>query len=629
MGQQFYPSRLTPLKKQYSLKNFTIVDFETNRWADYEDIKDMTLENIKQEWHDKPIKPFLICFYDPIDNTEKYFEGKNCRRDFLKFYMTKKYRNRPCFAHNGGQFDFTSLYETLCKDKYFHKYIPKIIYVNGGIMILRLKDKHKNVWKFQDSLYMLKDSLENLCDSFHPKTRKIKMPPYPYKEHREAWIRYCMSDCKALAEILQTFNNLIINEIGGCMGATTSSIAMRTFRYKYLKYDLPTYFTWNNFIRKGLHGGRTEAFIMYAPLSKYRLYDVNSMYPSVMRNNIFPISTPKRVNYRDAWDCAGKCGFMECDIRTPDYMHIPLLPYHDYTNNGKLLFPLGEWRAIYEFSLIEKALKLGYKITPHRTIEFEGDYLFTEYADDVYKIKRNSPKKSAMYKISKLLGNGLFGKFGERSEREEIITDDNANIVGTYPIPNDTMGYTTRKFIRYCAHHMPAVSARVTALAQIKLYEGFEMIMKRKGRVFYCDTDSMVTDIEMNDSKELGGWGLEREITRGVFLAPKAYCYEYIDEKGEIQIIQKLKGFTKDFKKTLHFEDFEKALPPNNDFSAFNEPRVSPASFKEIQTRKLSGFGSIVKPRSIRHVYDKRQFFDDYTTKPLTILDKNPTIFAY
>jgi hypothetical protein len=623
----FIPSCLTPLSKTYSLKNIAVIDIETDRWLDYGELKDIPIDTLKKDWHNKAIPTFLLAYYDAVTQEEKIFDGKDCMEKFLTFYLTKSHRDKITYAYNGGGFDFTKLHETLVTSPAFSKFIPQIIYVNGGIMILRIRDNNNHKWQFRDAMYLLKGGLNALCKSFNPHTKKLKMPIPPegmtatehYRNNKQIWQEYCMNDCKSLAEILSTFNDLIINRIGGCIGATASSTAMRTFRRRFLKINLPTYFTWNSFIRLGYYGGRTEVFNMYAKLrgEPYYYYDVNSMYPSVMYDNIFPISTPKRVNYKDPWDCAGKCGFMECEVESPEGLAIPVLPYRDTENHGKLLFPLGSWKAVYEFSLIEKALALGYTIKPLRTIEFEGDYLFKEYIDTIYPIKQNST--GALREIAKLLQNGLYGKFGEHSERELIITEPEADILGTYPIPNDPMGYTTKKIVKYCAHHLPAIAARVTALAELRLYSGIEHIQNRKGVVYYCDTDSMITDTKMPTSNRLGDWDLEEEITQAVFFAPKAYCYEYLEE-DKLKIVQKLKGFSHDFTKTLVFDDFKRALPPWNDFSAFNEPSIHPASFKEISTRSLCGFSTVVKTRNIKKEYDKRKVLEDYETEPLLIL---------
>lgn len=623
----FKPEALKPLSKTYTLKNIAVVDIETEKWAEYEDIKDMDYEDIVRDYHKKPLPPFLIGFYNHVTKDEKLFDGKHAMRDFLKYYLVTKgrqHRNLTTFAHYGGGFDFTALFDTLSTESCFDRFIPHVIYVNGGTLLLRIKDKNKNMWRFRDSSYLLKDGLPALCKAFNPSIKKLKMPEKPenmhylefYERNRPLWQRYCMNDCISLALILEKFNDIITNQIGGCIGLTASSTALRTWRRKFQKYPIPTYFTWNDFIRLGYYGGRCEVLNMCS--GKAFLYDVKSMYPSVMVNNIFPMSTPERVNMKDAWDCKGKCGFMECKVETPKDMYIPLLPYR-HPESNKLLFPLGKWTGVYEFSLIEKALENGYKIKPYKTLVFDGDYLFSDYVKTLYPYKENN-KGNSLESISKLLLNGLYGKFGEKSKRPTLITDAEADLSDTYPIMNNPFGYTIKETVRYSAHHLPAISARVTALAQIRLWEKLNEIYMRGHTVYYMDTDSVITDLEMPYGRKLGEWDLKTTITRGIYFIPKGYCYEYYDKEKQKYILeQKFKGYSRKFTKTLEFENYFNALPPKNDYSAFYEPSIQPASFKELSTRELPAFGLIVKNRRVRKGYDKRTILENYDTEPLLI----------
>jgi len=62
--------------------------------------------------------------------------------------------------------------------------------------------------------------------------------------------------------------------------------------------------------------------------------------------------------------------------------------------------------------------------------------------------------------------------------------------------------------------------------------------------IWYCDTDSIVTDKKMPVSDKIGELKLEAKISEGVFLMPKTYGYK---EKGKPDIVH-YKGFsTKDF----------------------------------------------------------------------------------
>lgn len=53
--------------------------------------------------------------------------------------------------------------------------------------------------------------------------------------------------------------------------------------------------------------------------------------------------------------------------------------------------------------------KFGYKFEVLHGYLFESEKIFKEYITDMYQFKENTPKGDAMYLISKLLMNSLFG----------------------------------------------------------------------------------------------------------------------------------------------------------------------------------------------------------------------------
>lgn len=57
------------------------------------------------------------------------------------------------------------------------------------------------------------------------------------------------------------------------------------------------------------------------------------------------------------------------------------------------------------------AEKFGYKFEIEHGYLFDSEKIFEEYITEMYKIKQNSDKTDAMYLISKLLMNSLFGRF--------------------------------------------------------------------------------------------------------------------------------------------------------------------------------------------------------------------------
>lgn len=76
--------------------------------------------------------------------------------------------------------------------------------------------------------------------------------------------------------------------------------------------------------------------------------------------------------------------------------------------------------------------------------------------------------------------------------------------------------------------------------------------------LYYTDTDSIYIDKPLSDhlvnSKILGKMKLEYIIKKAIFLAPKVYCLETIDDK----LIYKVKGLSHDI--DLNMKDFESLL---------------------------------------------------------------------
>jgi hypothetical protein len=606
---RYTPRFLEPLKKQRLLKNVAVFDIETDEWVD--DTYDLT-PGERKTWHNRRITPFLAMFYNGKDM--RFYEGKECIQDFLKDYLRHENRKLVTFAHNGGKFDFLALYETLIRDDSLNeRFYPKPFLAHGRVIALTIKDRDKHVWHFRDSYSLLQGSLESLCKAFKPEHRKLTRPKVPYTQDIKAWREYGMNDCLALYEILKLFNG-IIEDVGGSVGYTIASTAMLTFRKKFLKRELPNSFAYNNLFRNAYYGGRVEIINMLARDSgrPYYYYDVNSEYPDVMANHPYPVSVPLSVRYQDAEECRGKSGIMECSVIAPPDLDIPLLPYRD-PGSGKLLFPLGSWYAWYEFSLVQAALDHGYRIKPHRCYEFEQDYIFREYVSRFYDLKQHS--EGAERQTMKLLLNALYGKFGEHQEREELITDPDTDITGAYPY-DDVFGYSIRKIIRYSAYHLPAIAARVTSLAQLKLYGYIEQIQRAGGKIYYMDTDSIVTDVRIPTNTDLGGLKLEHEIVSGVFLAPKTYCLKLFntnDQGSNERIV--MKGFSRSFHKHLSYKTFEDALL-TGDYSAFTEYIVEPASLKTVHIRHLDGFVTVLNMKTIRQGYDKRIIHPDFSTSP-------------
>ncbi|RKF82842.1 putative DNA polymerase [Golovinomyces cichoracearum] len=105
------------------------------------------------------------------------------------------------------------------------------------------------------------------------------------------------------------------------------------------------------------------------------------------------------------------------------------------------------------------------------------------------------------------------------------------------------------------------VAAAVTSYARIFMSKVKLDILKNNGKIFYSDTDSIITDIELDkslvDDKQIGKFKLEYDIDLAVMPAPKVYCLKLKDPDNILpagkKIIMKAKGGST---RNLTIEDF-------------------------------------------------------------------------
>jgi DNA polymerase elongation subunit (family B) len=450
------------------------------------------------------------------------------------------------YSHNGGKFDNKYLLEYIENNDRMS--ISNFMNISGRIIFtLTIKGKR---YYFRDSMLHLPASLKELCLSFEVGDNSKK--DFDIKNWLELGcpitdelIDYLHYDCIALFEVLQKYYN-IVGKPKITIASTAFNILQET---KYngieLKNLLKNFLTieQENYIRESYKGGRVEVFKRYGDNQLFH-YDVNSLYPYVMKNRKYPYGRHKIVVGND--DCkrfieSGKLGIIRCDIEIENMQYPYLAKIHD----NKLLFPVGKWKDTITTIEYEKCIKLGYKINIEDGIFYEkSGYLFKEYVDTFYKIKQTST--GAKKAVAKLLLNSAYGKFGQKRtfseylKIEDIINkgDDLTDYVklnDMYYMKNKT-SYQNRKI-------NPVIASFITAYARDYLYSGMELIINNGGTVYYVDTDSIFCDIRLPDNivndSELGYWSLEDIATNAVFVSPKQY--QYYD--GETSIT-KMKGIS-------------------------------------------------------------------------------------
>lgn len=570
------------------------------------------------------------------DKKEYVFWDKERMQTFVK--GSNLLRGSTLFATNLA-FDFLGLFDDLSKLHDF-SYVVK----GSEFMMITHRNK-KHVVKFMDTMSFFRASVNTLGKIVgEPKLEKpdflgqhVGMNTDKGRQLQE----YNIRDSR-ISYLFAKFLQDNFNDLGANMRCTIASTSMGLFKRKYLK-------NWiiqpqKELLKEqfqGYFGGRVEAFYRGKVPSETYLYDINSLYPYVMSTKSFP--NPNTL--REGIDLE-KEGMTYARIKVPDSLSIPLLPFR---GENKLLFPGGEFQSWQSNVELRKAIEIGYDIHPIKGYHYEKTFNpFRSYITDLYAKRRKYKKeKSPIELVMKLCMNSLYGKFGQKMYQQEMI------------FPNDKEGM--KKFRQYCQAnrdlldegkparysidspdtveklpdgtevHVPKIfyikdedtedyppfinpilCIYTTSHARLELYKWIEKIQAAKKRVFYCDTDSVITDHQLPTGKRLGQMKLELNIKKGIIIKPKFYYLEddsttLVKAKGMMNLktlsqfnkivesrVYKYKKFTRfreSIRRNLAFNqilDVEKIVGLEDDKRKWKKEKFDPSHLESSEPVKIS-----------------------------------------
>lgn len=332
-----------------------------------------------------------------------------------------------------------------------------------------------------------------------------------------------------------------VEELGATHKMTIASTSMSLFKNRFL--DMEVRGEEREVLEElflAYYGGRTECFVR-GKVSDLNYYDYNSMYASIMEQEIYPDPNSRsRITEKDDKRFFRNCeGTTLVTIKVP-YMKYPALPFR---TEDKVLFPYGTFKGWYSNVELRYAESIGCEIQKvHRSIYYLLKCRpFKEFVGVLYpmrmKIKKEVPY-NPMELVFKLIMNSLYGKFGEKFEDRKIPIHKNAitrkqlesglvteQVGDWYYIiePQDPR-----------VHCIPIWAIYTTAYGRIRMHKAMTQCTEP---VIYCDTDSIVTKATLPTSEELGDLKLEQVIKTGYFIRPKSYMP--VDEDGSAEIRMK------------------------------------------------------------------------------------------
>jgi hypothetical protein len=528
-------------------------------------------------------------------------------------WLFTKFQGDHVWAHWGGHYD--------------HRFIIHHATLNGwewetvqsGNMIIIVTITHlgKTI-KFCESARLMPDSVAKIGKTVGLPKLDVDRSHIEKLTYQEV-VEYCLRDCDIVLLGLQSMKKAF-KGVGADFAYTLASIATRWVRrspalkwYRFYDYDRTTkqkvyskqMLLSDEFAEPAYFGGRVEVFKQGTFTGPLYYYDIRSSYPWSMLHDLPAYFTGFAIPNENIDKALARCGISEATVTVPRDTYLPVLCVR---YKGKLIFPTGTFRGRWTNIELVEAKKQGVSIDIiHAQALFTPKPFLRSFVTTFYGLRQEAIDKGDSFKsyTYKICLNSIYGKTVESVERTSVVyghdtvekaleeygTDQNKE---EYIKPTNTPGVYIICSVSDGPFRHVSAGAYITARSRLKLLEGMRIALANGGQIYYCDTDSIVTDVELPMfSDELGNFKLEETFSEATFISPKVYKATTI--KGEK--IFKVKGIpvkALDPKESeQRFDDYVSGIAvPKDGISSFiqdiNKGTTAPRAFTlERALRKM------------------------------------------
>lgn len=389
-----------------------------------------------------------------------------------------------------------------------------------------------------DSAKKLPFTVERIGQAFNLETLKIDVSQEWYSRYRpvghvitDEEYMYIKHDIKVICEALEIqFNQGLTRMTIGSdsLGTFKEMFDKKTYDKMFPKISLYT----DSEIRKAYRGGFTWLNKIYAnnDLDGGLIFDVNSLYPSVMYSELLPFGRPISFygEYKYDPDYPLTIQHIRCEFEVKEN-HIPTIQIKDkkyrriFKSNEYLEHSGGNIIDLYVTNVDLELIKKHYNLYDLEYLagwKFRGRTgMFKDFIDHWSEIKER--ETGALRELAKLMLNNLYGKFATNPDitgRIPYLREDGSN--------GFKMGDEEMKDPEYTA-----MGVFITSYARLVC---ISTAQENYDRLIYCDTDSMHLrgkEIPENmknkiHKTKLGYWDLEAIYDRARYIKQKTYIYE-------------------------------------------------------------------------------------------------------
>lgn len=467
-----------------------------------------------------------------LENLHEKVSLTGCMKSFVDFIKLHhiSFHKHTFYAHNGSKYDLIFLLKEIILYDNDVKIIPKsVIETNNRFLNLSIK-VFDSIITFKDSYALLPYSLSSLCKSFKTEHSKKEIDIDKLKkidkiiDNFEEIIEYNIYDVISLYEILIIFNEQIFKlfKLNITKATTIATLARNILRtddfYSNDLYNIPDYV--EDFVKKSYFGGRTECFILGHITNKIiNCYDINSSY-IYSGIKALPLGKSIRIKENSIEDVLHNPlynqSFIKVMVKVKDDVDLKnFIPLHPVKNKeGLILFPIiKDWM---EMILYLPELKLGVKIGyEYKFIEgffFKSSYSLKKIFNHMYNERIKYDKTNILNFVYKLIGVSIYGCFGYNVLNKTNIKISNKNskdhikYLKKFKLKNTSVigNYELNEVISDIdIDRNYAIASAITSYGRIRLYEIYLDIINKGFNIYYSDTDSVFTNMCMEDYPDL------------------------------------------------------------------------------------------------------------------------------
>lgn len=434
------------------------------------------------------VKPFCAGLYD--GTIFKSFWGDDCVAQFMA-YIDSLDEPHLVYFHNGGRFDF-----------YLDDFYT---YFDGPVKIVnkRILQAFRGDHEFRDSYAIYPERLESYKKTDIEYWKFERPVRHKYKQEI---IDYMKDDCVYLYDIVDTFRTLFKDKL------TIGSAAIKELE-KIQPFERATQ-SFDAFYRQFYFGGRTQCFEAGLLPGKWKVFDINSQYGKVMRDEKHPIGLQvdegKRIGKNTSFAIVIAVNYGALPMRTENGLSFDIQEGIFYASRAEI--EAGEDTGTLE---IKKVI---------RTFDFKEQATFGTFVDTFFEKKAQAEKDgNALYRANyKRVVNSSYGKFAQDPSkyRDYLIWRKGDPLPGGKMvngqwydwIPSSAHGDVTLWEIpsETRTYYNVATAASITGHARAMLLRGLAAAQ----RPVYCDTDSIICeDLQGVDIHpvNIGAWKQEAQ----------------------------------------------------------------------------------------------------------------------